>query len=45
MIDLFASSPSDLEKASVAEHKINTGDAKPIKQQARRSPRTLAGLC
>ena len=41
--DLFASSPSDLGKASVAEHKINTGDAKPIKQQARRSPRILAG--
>ena len=41
--DLFASSPSYLGKASVTEHKINTGDAKPIKQQARRSPRILAG--
>ena len=41
--DLFAKSSSDLGKTSVVEHTINTGNAKPIKQAARRPPRTLAG--
>ena len=41
--DLFANSPSDLGKTNVVEHTIDTGTAKPIKQAARRPPRTLAG--
>ena len=41
--DLFAKSSSDLGKTSVVEHTFNTGNAKPIKQAARRPPRTLAG--
>ena len=41
--DLFAKSSSDLGKTSIVEHTINTGNAKPIKQAARRPPRTLAG--
>ena len=41
--DLFANSPSDLGKTNVVEHTIDTGTAKPIKQAARRPPKTLAG--
>ena len=41
--DLFAKSSSDPGKTSVVEHTINTGNAKPIKQAARRPQRTLAG--
>ena len=41
--DLFATSPSDLGKSSIVEHKINTGNARPIKQAARRPPKTLFG--
>ena len=41
--DLFAKSSADLGKTSVVEHTINTGDARPIKQAARRPPKSLAG--
>lgn len=38
---VFASSPSDLGQTSVIEHTIDTGDARPIKQNARRPPRSV----
>ena len=34
----FAASSSDLGRTSLVEHRINTGDAKPIKQPPRRLP-------
>ena len=37
-IELFAKSPGDLGRTSVATHKIPTGDALPIKQPPRRPP-------
>ena len=40
---LFANSPFDFGKTNVVEHTIGTGSAKPIKQAARRHPKTLAG--
>ena len=39
--DVFAKSSSDLGRTSVVEHTINVGEAKPIKQPARRPPKTL----
>ena len=39
----FASSPTDLGQTSVVTHSIDTGDAKPIKQQPRRTPRAFEG--
>ncbi|XP_052722158.1 uncharacterized protein LOC128193025 [Crassostrea angulata] len=37
-IKVFAKSKTDLGKTNIVSHKINTGDAKPIKQQPRRIP-------
>ena len=39
--DVFAKFSSDLGRTSVVEHTINVGEAKPIKQPARRPPKTL----
>ena len=39
----FASSPTDLDQTSVVTHSIDTGDAKPINQQPRRTPRAFEG--
>ena len=38
-VNLFAKSSDDLGQTSVITHEIDTGDAKPIKQQPRRPPR------
>ena len=37
-IKVFAKSKTDLGKTNIVSHKINTGDARPIKQQPRRIP-------
>ncbi|XP_052711068.1 uncharacterized protein LOC128185532 [Crassostrea angulata] len=37
-IKVFAKSETDLGKTNIVSHKINTGDARPIKQQPRRIP-------
>ena len=39
----FASSATDLGQTAVVTHTIDTGDAKPIKQQPRRTPRAFEG--
>ena len=39
--DTFAKSKSDLGRCGVLQHEINTGDAKPIRQPARRPPRAF----
>ena len=39
--DTFAKSKSDLGRCDVLQYKINTGDAKPIRQPARRPPRAF----
>ena len=36
--DVFAKSPEDLGHTSIIRHHIDTGDARPIKQRARRQP-------
>ena len=36
--DVFAASPSDLGRTDVVRHEIDTGDARPIRQPARRLP-------
>ena len=36
--DLFAKSPDDLGRTNVVQHAIDTGDARPIKQNPRRPP-------
>ena len=41
-VGLFAKSPTDLGRTAVVEHKIDTGDARPIKQAPRRLPRAFA---
>ena len=40
--DLFAKSPTELGKTSLVCHKIDTGDARPIKQAPRRPPMAFA---
>ncbi|XP_062586743.1 uncharacterized protein LOC134248355 [Saccostrea cucullata] len=39
---LFAKSNSDLGKTNIVKHRIDTGDARPIKQPVRRSPAHLS---
>ena len=39
----FAKSPSDLGRTSILKHKIETGNARPIRQPARRPPRAFEG--
>jgi hypothetical protein len=39
----FAKCPTDIGHTSVVTHSIPTGDAKPIKQAVRRTPRAFAG--
>lgn len=39
-VDVFSSSEFDLGTTSVVEHRIDTGDSRPIKQQLRRHPIT-----
>ena len=39
--DTFAKSKSDLGRCGVLQHEINTGNAKPIRQPARRPPRAF----
>lgn len=41
--ELFAKSGDDLGRTSLVTHKIDTGDARPIKQAPRRPPRAFAG--
>ena len=36
--DVFASSPSDMGRTRLTQHRINTGDSPPIRQPARRLP-------
>ena len=36
--DIFASTPEDLGRTGMIKHKINTGEAQPIRQQVRRIP-------
>lgn len=39
---LFAKSNNDLGKTNIVKHKIDTGDARPIKQPVRRAPAHLS---
>ena len=43
MQSAFASSSEDLERKSLVEHEIDTGNARPIKQQPRRTPIAFRG--
>ena len=36
--DVFSKSPEDLGHTSIIRHHIDTGDARPVKQRARRQP-------
>ncbi len=40
--ELFAKSPTDLGRTSLVCHKIDTGDARPVKQAPRRPPMAFA---
>jgi len=41
--DVFSKTNEDLGLTNICEHAIDTGDAKPIKQPPRRTPRAFAG--
>ena len=41
---VFVKSPSDLGRTSILKHKIETGNARPIRQPARRPPRASVGI-